>query len=178
MLYQVKPDDKHEVKPTFAWSREVAAKVAEDYSARGFGPVEVERQLRKVDGDFPREHDGRVEPVDFCFDLGGSLISLMPSMRLPEIVCPETTEGFACSALAHQVPELAGQLQKLLADPGHDRGGWIKIHQHWNCLCLPIGLVAKIAATLNALIPEADEAETAAWTEWRNHRRGRGNYGR
>lgn len=137
VLFQVKSTSK--VKTTFCWTREVAEKVAADYRAR-FGMAEIESPDQGPCG----------------LDFGGMVLTSMP------IVVVETAAGFSVEVFADQMEFWVMDLRESFPD----RGGYVKIHDHYRCLCVPQAVLDQLREGLAAKADEAAEMAKAARDEW------------
>lgn len=142
MLYQIKCDDAA-VKQTYGWTHEVAELAALDYQQR-FG-------------------SGRVEPLkkdaaDFHFDAGGMMPIGMPTVKIQA--------GELCATIYADQVEIWDQAFRKILSPTYDRGGWVKIHAKWNCLCVPLDVLSLLSSKTSEVVVEANRQADLAFAAW------------
>lgn len=125
MLYRIETpahsqvNDSPTIKTTYAWGKDIARLAADEYirrfSTRAWIAVPY------------NEDDGETNICDFFLDFGGMIIG----SNEPYIIA---VDGFRLGFHAHQAFAVSEALEKAIEK---DRGGYVKVHGEWICICLP-----------------------------------------
>lgn len=80
---------------------------------------------------------------DFFFDFGGMVCTDWPKWRIV------LDSGLAIEGWEHHLEMLIEWIQLRLDQD--DRGGWVKLHFQWNCLCVTVEECREILRGINSL---------------------------